>query len=126
MPTYVLNRSYTHRSRYGHAITFPKGEPTWVPPGPIELEVAALGADRVDGEQPDLVPQTAAPKAPASDDELEGLMREAFVELSAKNDPADFTASGVPTVKAVERTIGEDVTAKQVAEYWAKMKAEQG
>lgn len=124
MPKYVLNRNYTHRSILGHTIGFVKGEPTWVPPGPIELEVAAIGAERVDGEQPNLVPEGAKQKVELTGEELEQLMREAFKELIEKNDSADFTAAGVPTVKAMEKIVGENLTAREIAELWAKVKEE--
>jgi hypothetical protein len=124
MPDYVLNKKYTHRSVYGHTISFEKGQPTHVPPGPIEREVAAIGAERVDGDPPDLVPGEADPKDPVTAEDLEALMREAFRELVQKNDSADFTASGQPSVKAVERLIGENVTAKQIADLWQKIKEE--
>jgi hypothetical protein len=121
-PYYVLSRTYTHRSVHGHSVAFVKGEPAWVPPGPIEREVASFGAERVDGEAPELVPQAPDGKPPASAEELEGLLHEAFKELIAKNDPADFTGSGLPTVKAVERLTGEDVSARQIAESWQRLK----
>jgi hypothetical protein len=93
-----------------------------VPPGPVELDVAALGAERVDGEMPDLVPKEREEKGQLSAGELEDLMREAFKELIAKNDSADFTAGGLPTVKAVKHLTGEDVSALHVADAWQRMK----
>ena len=124
MPKYVFSRTHTHRSIHGHTIGFIKGEPTWVPPGPIELEVAGIGAERVDGEQPNLVPSAPTAKVELSAEDLEQLMREAFKELIDKNEAADFTAAGVPTVKAMEKIVGENLTARDIAELWAKVKEE--
>ena len=124
MPKYILNRNHLHRSVWGHSIAFVKGEPVYVPPGPIELEVAAIGAERVDGDQPDLVPAEQVEKEEMSLEDLEVLMRSAFEELIAKNDPTDFTGAGIPTVKAMEKIVGENMTARQIADLWQRVKQE--
>lgn len=124
MPHYVLNRNYTHRSIHGHSVGFEKGVPVWVPPGPIEREVTAIGAEIVDGEKIDLVPADQKPKEQLTAEEIELLMREAFVQLSTKNDAADFTGAGIPTVKAMEKIVGENLTAKMIADLWQKVREE--
>ena len=126
MPNYVLNRDYTHRSLYGHSIGFEKNQPVWVPPGPIEVEVVRIGAEKVDGDNPDVIDAEKPVKVALGYDELEALVREAFVEIIKTNNSKDFTGAGVPTVKAVEKATGEDVDSKFVAEVWAKFKEEGG
>lgn len=43
-------------------------------------------------------------------------IREAVALLVATNDPADFTATGVPRVAAVRRVVDDSVTAEEISE----------
>lgn len=126
MPLYTLNRTYTHRSLYGHTIGFEKNQPTWVPPGPIEIEVVKLGAEKIDGENPSVIDDDTPPKEELSAEDLELLVREAFKQIVKTNNPKDFTGAGVPAVKAVEKATGEDVDRKFIEELWSKIKEEGG
>lgn len=126
MPFYVLNRNYTHRSLLGHSVGFTKGQPTWVPPGPIEIEVVKIGAEMVDGENPSVLDDDTPVKEELSAEELELLVREAFKQVVKANNSKDFTGAGVPTVKAIEKITGEDVERSFIEEIWAKVKEEGG
>jgi hypothetical protein len=121
MPQYVLNRNYLHRSLLGHTIRFDKGQPVHVPPE-CEREVAAFGAERVDGPAIDLIDPEKPPVRELSLDERKEEIFAAFDLIAEKNDSKEFTAQGVPTVKAVERITGFDVDKSEVLEGWSEWK----
>lgn len=118
MPDYVLNRNYTHRSLLGHSVEFKKGEPVFVPPI-LEKEVVAIGAQRVDGENPAVVEEVKKAEEVLSDDQRQDELYAAFDLLVERNDSGDFTAQGIPTVKAVEKIVGFNVEKKEVVESYA-------
>lgn len=121
MPLYVLNRNYLHRSLMGHTISFEKGQPAYVPPE-CEKEVVAFGAECVDAEAPDVLePEKKAARELSLDERKEELFA-AFDLIAEKNDSKEFTAQGVPTVKAVERITGFDVEKTEVVEAWGEWK----
>lgn len=122
MAEYVLNRNYTHRSTMGHSVAFVKGVPTFVP-SLIEREVVAIGAERVDGDNPDVLDPEKVVAPPMAPDERAAQIRLAFELLTEKNDSKDFTGAGVPTVKAVEKIVGFDVDRNEVIELWSAVKA---
>ena len=74
MPLYILNRDHVHRSIHGHSIGFEKGVPVHVPPGPIEREVIAIGAEPVDGEGPEM--GTAPQPEALTQEEREAMIME--------------------------------------------------
>lgn len=117
MPEYVLNRNYIHRSTMGFTVAFKKGEPTFVPQM-IEREVRAFGAERVDGNNVDVLdPETKVVSDPTGDDR-EALLVAAFDELVERNNSKDFTGSGAPNMKAVEKIVGFDVDKTELVEAW--------
>jgi len=118
MPDYVLNRNYTHRSLLGHSVEFKKGEPVFVPPI-LEKEVVAIGAQRVDGENPAVVDEAPVTPPELTDDQRQDELYAAFDLLVERNETTDFTAQGIPTVKAVEKIVGFNVEKKEVAESYA-------
>lgn len=122
MPEYVLNRNYIHRSTMGFTVTFEKGQPVYVPPL-IEKEVVAFGAERVDGENPEVLDPEKIEQAPLSDSERKAGVFAAFGKIVARNDSKDFTGQGVPTVKAVEKLVTFDVERFELTEFWAEYKA---
>jgi hypothetical protein len=125
MPEYVLNRNYTLRSLLGHSVQFIKNEPVNVP-ALIEKEARAIGAERVDGKNPDVLDPEREEVAPLSAQERLEQITTAFELLVERNDPKDFTGAGVPSVKAVEKILGFDVDRNEVTRAWAAMRASQG
>lgn len=117
MPEYVLNRNYTHRSLMGHTISFEKGQPTYVPPE-CEKEVVAFGADRVVGDNPDVLPEDVVVEEVPQGSDREAMLNAAFEQIEARNDTKDFTAQGVPTIKAVEKIVGFNVEKAEVLDAW--------
>lgn len=121
MPEYVLNRNHVLRSTNG-VVSFEKGKPTWVVPA-LEKEAVAIGAERVDGDAPDPLSEMDKPSLPTySPEEREEQIKIAFEMLVERNESKDFTAQGVPTVKAVERIVGFEVERGEILEVWAAVK----
>ena len=120
MPNYVLNRNYTHRSVNG-VVSFVKGESTWVVPM-MEREVVAIGAERVDGESVELLDPEKVAKIPLSPIERQDELFGAFELLIEKNDSADFTGAGSPTVKAIEKIVDFSTDRVEIDTAWAEYK----
>jgi hypothetical protein len=126
MPEYVMNRNHTIRSTTGRTITFKKGEPTWVPPM-VEKEAIAVGAERVDGETTDPLAPVLPVLSKLTVDERTAQLHTAFEMLAERNDSKDFTAQGVPSVKAVSKIVDFEPERGEVSEAWTawrQMKAE--
>jgi hypothetical protein len=124
MPEFVLNRDYTMRTLYGHVIDFKKGQPTYVPPI-CAREAAAIGAEGVDGKVDVLDPEEQ-PVIPMSPEDREESIIAAFKVMQERNERNDFTASGGPSIKALEKILEFDVDKREVDTLWAGLRAEQG
>ena len=124
MPQVKLNRNYLHRSPNG-VVNFIAGEPANVPPYMLR-EVMMIGAEVVEGDAPSLLPD--APQAPANPIGLDRAdqIKAAFQLIVERNDSADFTGSGRPSVKAVEKITEFDVEPKEVTDLWDEFKATLG
>ena len=121
MPYYILNRNYNLHTTLGGA-EFVKGKPTWVIPE-IEKAVIGIGGVRADGETPEFLdePVSAPVLSPVGIERQDALFT-AFQILSDRNESRDFTAQGVPTVKAVEKLTSFDVDRGEVVEEWNNFK----
>ena len=122
MAEYVLNRNYVLRSMTGHSVNFVKNVPTFVP-ALIEREARGIGAERVDGANPDMLDPESPEVAPLSHDERAEQIRTAFALLTERNDSKDFTGAGVPSVKAVEKLVDFDVDRNEVVALWQAYRA---
>lgn len=122
MALYVLNRTYVHRSTSG-VVSFVKGEPMWVPPT-MEKEVIAIGAERADGDTPDVLEDAAPARKQFSQIERQDEIFAAFNILIERNNSKDFTGAGVPTVKAVEKIIDSAIEADrgEIEALWVEYK----
>lgn len=112
-----LNRSFTLRSTLGHMLTFKKDVPMPVPLVMVR-SCAAIGAERVDGEEvfkEEKVEDTTQPIDPG--ERLEDV-RAAIDEVVATNAREDFTAAGVPNVKSVSAAAGYKVDRSEVLKAW--------
>jgi hypothetical protein len=114
LPKLVLNRSLVLRTTTGHAIQFIKGRPTYVPRAAYS-DALAIGAAPVDGEEVDLSKPEAANAAPADAAERNKLIMDAIELLIARNEREDFTAAGVPNIRAVGKEVGFNVSAREIA-----------
>ena len=122
MAEYVLNRNFVLRSMTGHSVNFVKNVPTFVP-ALIEREARGIGAERVDGVNPDMLDPESPEVAPLSHDERAEQIRTAFALLTERNDSKDFTGAGVPSVKAVEKLVDFDVDRNEVVALWQAYRA---
>ena len=122
MAEYVLNRNFVLRSMTGHSVNFVKNVPTFVPVL-IEREARGIGAERVDGANPDMLDPESPEVAPLSHDERAEQIRTAFALLTERNDSKDFTGAGVPSVKAVEKLVDFDVDRNEVVALWQAYRA---
>ena len=122
MAEYVLNRNFVLRSMTGHSVNFVKNVPTFVP-ALIEREARGIGAERVDGANPDMLDPESPEVAPLSHDERAEQIRTAFALLTERNDSKDFTGAGVPSVKAVEKLVDFDVDRNEVVALWQSYRA---
>ncbi len=123
MSEFVLHRNYTHRSTLGHIITFVKGEPVWVPPA-LHKEVTAFGAEKVDGDQVDLLGEEKKEITPLTPDERREQLLAAFELIKERNNRSDFTGQGLPSIAALRRIVDFDLDKKEVELLWREV--EQG
>jgi hypothetical protein len=121
MPVFILNRDFVVRSRFGRSIEFKKDVETYVP-NALVREVVAAGAVPAEGEE-GLV-QAPVGSGPQTEAELQDKIRAAFEELVAKGNEKDFTATGIPAVRAVESIVGVNLSSAQVKDAWGQFKAE--
>ncbi|GIV03792.1 MAG: hypothetical protein KatS3mg015_2622 [Fimbriimonadales bacterium] len=117
LPKLVLNRDYVLTTTKGHSIAFKKGEPTHVPASCYQ-DAIAIGAQPEDGSDPNVLEDQKVNKAPSDPAERNPRILAAIEKIVAGNERKDFTAAGSPTVRAVEREVGFDVDAREVAAMW--------
>lgn len=123
MPYYILNRTYNLHTTLG-GVSFVKGEPAWVIP-PLEKAVISIGAVRAEGETPEIIEDAPPPKiAPTGSDRNDSIFT-AFQIIMDRNEAKDFTAAGVPTIKAVEKLTEFDVDRTEIIELWGEFKVMQ-
>lgn len=114
----VLNRDFVLTTTKGHSIAFKKGEPTYVA-AHLYQDALAIGAQPEDGSDLDVLGKDEqGSKAPSDQAERNTLIFAAIEEIVADNQRKDFTAAGTPTVKSVERVVGFDVDAREIADMW--------
>jgi hypothetical protein len=121
VPDFVLHRDYALRSMSGHMINFKKGDPTWVPNECVK-EAVAIGAAPVDGPVEVLDPEVHASIVPEGQ-ERKDLIFAAFEDMEAKNEREEWTASGMPTSKALEKILGFEVDSKERNTLWIEYRA---
>jgi hypothetical protein len=100
----------------GHFIRFLKGVPTEVP-REMWTDVQAAGAvaeSELPDDEPVLVKVTHDPE------ERRSLFFGAFKTLEERNERGDFTASGLPNSKVLEKIVGFQVMNSERDEMWGK------
>lgn len=112
---FVTQRDKVVGSTAGYFIRFEKGKPTFVPKCLWE-EVQAAGAVPVDT----LPSEEAAPEFEVRDpSERKALFYKAFSTLVERNERGDFTASGLPNSKTLEKILGFQVINKERDDLWS-------
>ena len=125
MAEFVLNRNHTVISVMGFTIRFEKGIPTVVPKICIP-EVLAIGAERVDAPQGSGLDEAPPPPEDPTGYERLQLLHACFDEIVAGNKREDFTAQGVPHVRAIKLMVGFTVDNKERDKVWADYKIMKG
>lgn len=116
-PKLVLNRNYVLATTKGHSIAFEKGVPTHVPPS-VYAEAIAIGATPDDGSDPNVLLEDTKKSYPTDPLERKPLITAALEKIVADNERTDFTAAGSPTVAAITREVGFNVSAAEIATAW--------
>lgn len=115
---FVLNRDKTVVSTMGHAIEFKKGVPTHVP-REMWADVQAIGAIPEEDLPEEEKKTDNAPNDPA---ERETLIFAAFEQIVLGNKREDFSGTGVPHAKTLEKVLGFKVDNKERDQLWHKFK----
>lgn len=114
----TLNRDFTLNSLYGHSIHFEKDKPTYVPP---ILHAAALSVGAQAASGADLIKEDEKPEgAPVDLVERDNAILAAIKVLVDRNDRDDFTAAGMPSVKALSTELGWKVQGNEVGAVWQR------
>lgn len=100
---FILNRNYVLTSQ-GHRVEFKKGEPVWVPPM-LAKEAAAIGAERLDGDAVDPLPDEKQVPAPLSVQERLDELVAAIEVIVERNDPQDFGGDNRPSLAAINKIV---------------------
>ena len=124
MPEYVLNKNFVLRSKLGLSVEFIKGKPTYVPPS-IEREAAAVGAEPVEGDKPDLTGEPPpVPVVNETDAERKERLKRVIVALIEENNSANFTGQGRPNARALQTAMGYEVTKQERDVAWEEVMGE--
>lgn len=118
---FTLARTKTVATVSGHCIEFIKGEPTYVPPEARD-EVISIGAVPEE-DMPE--PETKG-NQPTDPEERREKLFEAFDVIMLRRERDDFSPSGAPAGKAVEKLVGFKVDGRERLAAWEKFKAEKG
>jgi hypothetical protein len=117
---FVMLRDRVVGGTTGHFIRFKKGEPTFVPRD-MWAEVQAAGAvpeEALPDDEPLITKVTHDPV------ERQKLFFGAFKTLEERNERGDFTASGLPNSKMMEKIVGFQVVNSERDAMWEKYLAE--
>jgi hypothetical protein len=114
--TYKLNRNYLLHTKTGNTIHFKKGEPTFVPKH-CAKEAVALGAELIEGEAVDALPDEVDVVV-LSPEERVAKLKDAFRVLEGREERNDFTGTGLPNVTALSKIVGFEVEAKERTKVW--------
>lgn len=118
---FVLNRNKTVSSTKGHTIEFIKDVPTHVP-AEMHSEVMAIGAIPTD-ELP--VEKTVDNPEPQDPQARKQLIISAIETLVLRGKREDFTASGLPDVRALKEILGFGINHKERDVLWGEVQAKQ-
>ncbi len=118
------NRNYELRTTLGHVILFRKGVKKLCPNviledamavGIIPVDDADLPHDDYDGVLP----------AQASGTQRIAQIREIIAALKARNARGDFTASGMPSIIAVNDALGYKIDITELGKIWQQLRSEE-
>lgn len=128
---FVSNRNINIGSTSGHSIRFKKGVPCHVPrlmhkevleKGCIPCDAKGTPLDLSKVEDPS--PKAEVILAPEDATERADAIMTVIESLVERNNPADFTAGGVPSATAVTAALKWKVDAKEIRPIWSKFKSD--
>ena len=123
MPVPMVSlRDYTLRSKTGHVIFFPGGQPVPVP-DEVVAEAQSYNvaiADGVDVEKNLTYKATTTAHSAITGTLRDSLVFGAIEDLVRENDPSNFNAGGQPKVHAVNETTGLKLGGGEVSKYWER------
>jgi hypothetical protein len=115
----IMLRDYNLQTKTGHSVRFVKNKPVRVHPLVIE-DAIAVGATFVDGSA--FIPEERAKSAePSFGFEREQEIYDCCMRLADSSSPDDFTANGIPKLKAMARELGYEVDRVEVDGIWRKV-----
>jgi hypothetical protein len=88
----------------------------------MEREVIAIGGVRAEGETPSPLPNEKPVYQEPQGLERQEEIRAAFDLIIDKNDSKEFTAQGVPSVKAMEKIVAFTMDKAEIVEEWNEYK----
>lgn len=118
MPKYRLNRNLVLRSKYGRSVKFEKGVETYIPDFMV-AEAVALGAENCDKDAPAVTPKK---EQTFTFEQRRDAVYEVFKQLVEKNDAKDFTASGQPNLKSMNKHLDFALERAELDDFWKSYK----
>ena len=122
---FVMTRDHTVASTAGYAIEFKAGVPAHVPRA-MHREVVAAGAVATDGDEVEFETKPKAAGSPDDAIERAEMIKMALADILERNVREEFTATGVPKIKGVEKMVGFEVSSREVGELWTEMNQAKG
>lgn len=127
---FVSHRDITITSTLGYSLAFEKGKPMHVPRAmhpevmekgimPCDAKGNALDAPEAAAISPDAPKVLVSPEDP---EERKDAIKTVLQALVDRNDPHDFSASGIPSSGAVTAALGWKVEPKEIRPIWQEMK----
>jgi hypothetical protein len=113
-----MRRNRTVVSSLGHSVEFAKDMPTYVPPELYQEVMAAGAVPEEEGFDPVPAQQAQGVVEPTDPFVREAALFAAFEALSLRGKREDFTASGTPHPKAMEKELGWKVSNKERDTAW--------
>lgn len=122
----VSQRTFVLPTTAGRSFAFTKGVPVQVPRAILE-EVMRSGVVPVEEDDlPTFNPEAVAPdNSPVDPAVRRSTIKAALAQLRKINNREDFAASGQPKVGAVERVLGFQTSAKEIAPILQEMHDEE-
>lgn len=118
---YVSTITRRIASTTGHVIIFEANKPKFVPES-VREELLEYGILPVDGDLP--ITEEGNKEKPVTGTKRIDKIIAALAQIADLNDSNDFTAGGLPTLDAVFKLTGFEVTANERNKYWKQNRKE--
>jgi hypothetical protein len=122
MPLMHSLRNFRLASTSGHVVVFSAGKPTFVPDAAVQ-EAMKNGAAPVNADELPFFEEQGRAKVDFAGDARRSILHLAISEIVAENNIKEFDGSGSPSVTAVEKRVGFDVTKEEVVNVFREYHA---